>query len=140
MLNEAPAAVPRGFHPLADLTQNQEQFARTRMFSGEGGPVLKVPGLLSLESVRLAGIELNVSELRRYPTDPQQTRFEEELVPFVMLTRLPDGTAILLRNVVSNSGDWQAGELIAVAGEWDEAVEPPPPPELPVKVYKKGER
>lgn len=128
-----------GFHPIADLAAGIGTGENTRRFMGEGTMFLKVPGLKKLEAVHIAGRPMPQSETISYPVDLGM-RQESIEVPLVHLTHLPDGTPVLLRNIISNQGHWQMGMEVAVTGEWDERVPAPkwePPAPEPVK---KGRR
>jgi hypothetical protein len=144
-MNTAVQAPPpnkqnRGFVQIADLFQQEQIRENTRTFMGEGTLFLKVPGLKKLEAVYMGNQQLHRTEVRRYPIDPNHTQFENDELPLIQFTHLPDGTPVLLRSVVTNDGVWQSQAFFSVQGEWDETV---PAPEIPVeevKLPKKGTR
>jgi hypothetical protein len=128
-----PTKANRGFVQIADVFQHEVIRENTRTFVGEGTLFLKVPGLKSLEAVYMGREQLHRTDVRRYPIDPNHTQFENDELPLVQFTHLPDGTPVLLRSVISNDGIFQSGFMFSVQGEWDDAV---PAPEIPVEELK----
>jgi hypothetical protein len=114
--------------------QDQGPTDRTRRFEGEGKPILPVPGLLKLESVRLGTMRLPLEERREFPADDMHLRKVNIGWGVVQLDYLPDNTPVLLRNFSSNDGVWQAHSPVWVTGEWDDAV---PAPEIEAEVEQK---
>ena len=92
---------------------------RTRAFAASGGPLLPVPGLVKLESVRIGDVEIPLTDKRTMWRQKRGKKAEpiEVDVPMVKAVVL-DGQAALARSVYSNHGVWQDGETVYVTGQW----------------------
>jgi topoisomerase IA-like protein len=100
------------------LTAQEQEAQNTRMVEGNGTPFLEVEGLVAVQRIRIGHAELPLTETRQYITDNagNKTTVEE---PIVSLQQHPEsGKPVLLRNVISNDGKWQAGAKIYITGEW----------------------
>lgn len=143
-MNTAPVPAPanqnRGFVQVNDLFQQESIRENTRTFVGEGSLFLKVPGLKKLEAVFMGNENLHRTDVRRYPIDPNHTQFENDELPLIQFTRLPDGTPVLLRSVVTNDGIFQSGVYFSVQGEWEAGSVAPEIPVEELKPPKKGIR
>lgn len=115
------------FHKIQGLTAREAQAANTRVFTGDGSPYLRVPGLLAVEAVRVGNQDIPLFEEREYPKDAQQKRFETKQEPLIALDHADDGTPILLRSILSNDGMWQKGQPVYVTGEWADQPTPAQP-------------
>lgn len=111
------------FHTLSTLTAADQVAGRTREFAGDGSPYLRVPGLVTLEAVRIGTVEIPLTEKRTYPTDGTHKNFEHVDEPLIQLERDHQG-AVLLRSILSNNGLWQSGQPVYVSGTWDDAATP----------------
>lgn len=114
-----PAVIDPGFVPSSIAHQPaQELKGETRVFVGDGGPILAVPGLKSVEQVRINGAIMDLSIVQKIPTTPAQTDFYTHRTPVFMIDG--DGASAVLRRVVqSNDGLWQKGAQVAITGEWE---------------------
>lgn len=116
---------PGRFAPLDALLHQQQESERTRTFIAEGdpktaapgSPLLKVPGLRGLESVRVGMTPIPLTEERLHATRVEHVK-ERVIEPLIRLERLPDGVPVLQRSVLSNDGIWQPGVTVYVTGEW----------------------
>lgn len=107
------------FHPLVGLTEQEQVSANTREFTGDGTPYLKVAALVTLLGVRIGPQDIPLTQEISFPIsagDPP--RMGHETLEIVKREALADGTPVLLRNIASNNGIWQAGVPIYVSGEW----------------------
>ena len=94
--------------------------AESRSFVGDGTPYLAVPGLKKLTGVQVGRVACPLTETRRYPTNPDQTEYEDVEEPLFQLATNPaTGQPTLLRSTNSNHGLWQKGETILVFGDWE---------------------
>lgn len=122
---EAPVSTPSlsgnrrfgMFASLEGLGAKQQLDSNTRFFQGDGSHYLLTPGLRKLTGIRLGSMDMPLTITQRYQTD-LIGNFYDETVPLVIMDTLPDGTPVLLRNVQSNDGIWQVGQIY-VTGEWD---------------------
>lgn len=114
------------FHPLEGLTAAEKREQNCREFEGTGTPYLPVPGLKSLEKVRIGATEIPLSIIERVPVDANATIHEDVTIEMIRLEEGPGGTPVLLRNIKSNDGMWQAGMKIYVTGKWDSGAKVEP--------------
>lgn len=116
------------FHRLDAITKQEKEAANVRVFEGDGSHILRVPGLVTLEGVRVGPQSIPLTEDIEVPVDPQHSRKEIQSVSLVKLEVTPDGEEVLLRSLLSNDGLWQAGAKIYVAGEWAKEKKSTPTP------------
>jgi hypothetical protein len=111
------------FHPVG--LKKEDLAAGGRIFQGDGGHYLRVPGLKRVERVRVGGMELPPVMEFEVPVDVvgeqvTRTKYQE---PTYRLDYDNEGT-LLLRNICSNDGVWQDGAEVIVWGEWEDEKPP----------------
>lgn len=115
------------FHPLVGISEEERSAKNVRQFVGDGTPVLKVPGLKEVTSVRVGTADIPLTMTEQVPIDVDARRHETHEIALIKLDKAPDGTPILLRSIKSNNGMWQAGVPVFVGGKWEgEKVAAPP--------------
>ncbi len=107
------------FAKLPGASPAQNTGGESRSFTGDGTPFLRVPGLQSLESVRVGTADLPRTGEFRFPKTGQKGFFVDSVLPLYELTRDEAGTPFLLRSETSNDGIWQKDFTVYVTGEWD---------------------
>lgn len=123
-----------GFRPLRSVEIHREDMRRTRVVYGDGGPLLRVTGLLEVERVRFRGGEIEPKIVRDMPLDPGLSQFLRIVTDAFRLAYDLDGEPYLERSMWSNDGVWQDGQPFWVTGVYNESLNPPtdaagPPPE-----------
>lgn len=116
------------FHPIAGVPTEERMAKNIRQFVGDGTPLLKVPGLKEVTSVRVGSADIPLSIEERVPTDPDAKLHQTVEVALIKLDKLEDGTPVLMRSVKSNNGMWQNGVAVYVGGKWSGDKEPTAPP------------
>jgi len=71
--------------------------------------------------VRIGNTELPLSIIEQVPLNADANPHEPVKIDLVKVTTGPGGVPVLLRNVKSNDGMWQAGARIYITGDWDDA-------------------
>jgi hypothetical protein len=130
--------LPNMGYPSMEVTEEQrEEVRKTRMFTGTGGPIIPMPGLISISRVAMPGLVMEEYLTREVGIAPQMAQHIPLTVDCYSKIDGADGLPLLARHRWSNDGIWQKGEPIYVTGEWDESVSPataePLPPLEPVK-------
>lgn len=116
--------ISRRFHSLEGLHKDDVLAGNVRVFKGDDGPYLKVPGLMRLEGVRVGEMEIPLEIVQEFPRGTDMTRFDEVPTKLVDFVETAEGEQVLLRSIQSNHGIWQSGVPIYVSGEWDLSVAP----------------
>jgi hypothetical protein len=96
---------------------------RTRHFVGKGTTAMPVPGLRSLEQVRIGPaakvLPTNATKSMQRAKRGKEAKAVEVEVPLVKLIHTPDGIPMLARAIFSNDGIWQDGMDVYVTGDWE---------------------
>ena len=116
------------FHPLVGISEEERSAKNVRQFVGDGSPVLKVPGLKEVTSVRVGTADIPLTMTEQVPIDVDAKRHETHEIALIKLDKAPDGTPILMRSIKSNNGMWQAGVPVFVGGKWGDTKEVTAPP------------
>ena len=115
-----------GFLPIRPVELPPLDPRRTRSFTGDGGALLPVPGLLAVEAVRVGDMDLPDTIAFDVPLDTTHTRHVTLAHKGFRLARDLDGSPVLMRSFYSNQGRWQDGARIDVCGTWDGGEQPVP--------------
>lgn len=115
-------------HPIAGYDRTYENDQRTRVFYGDGGPYLRVPGLLNLERVRIGSIDVPRERIDMVLMDATGKNLAPMRIPLWDVSPAADGVPVLRRGIASNNGLWQEGVAVFLTGDWDESVPLPDPP------------
>ena len=83
-----------------------------------------VPGLVSVEEIRLDGQILPEYTDHSVPKDGTHKNFETIRLPNYQVTRDFRGESILQRGLNSNDGKWQPGSILAIKGVWADSNAP----------------
>lgn len=134
LMEQLPANDAAGFLPIRPAEGPPPDPKRTREFVGDDGYLLRVPGLLRVESVSLDGFELPDTIGYTVPIDAELTRFVGLAYQTYRLTQDLDGTPALQRSQFSNNARWNKNARILVVGDFAEeapALAPAPEEALP---------
>lgn len=121
------------FHPVSGPRTEIELGGDTRVFIPELEPnkahpiELPVPGLLEVHSVRVGDMALPAKHIYDVPDSRNFLKKLTVQMDMYQLAQNYEGKSILLRNMYSNDGRWQAGEKIYVTGVWEDAKAAPAP-------------
>jgi hypothetical protein len=118
------ATIPGLFHAITGITAQEREAKNVREFVADGTPELRVPGLISLESVRIGTTSIPLERDYKLPSNGNFTEKVNITLPQVAHDVTPDGVPILLRSKHSNDGIWQKGAKVYVAGEWESEAQP----------------
>jgi len=119
--------------------------SNVKMVKGTDTTFLPVPGLITLNGLKINGYNVDLKMRYTVPVDVQQTQFETIEEPLAVISEM-DGQKVLLRNLNSNFGIWQADAEFTVIGDWDTVaaasveVEAVADPEPEKKDEKKAEK
>jgi hypothetical protein len=94
------------------------KLAAYRAVESDGGPALRVPGLKTLQGVKVGGVDVPVEIVEQYPT-AVEGQFETVTVKLLALEEDIDGTPMIVRSTKSNFGVWPVG-TVYVSGTWVE--------------------
>lgn len=103
----------------------------TRVFVGNGGNLIMVPGCVAVDSVRVGDQSLPAFLEEQYPMDgSEHPKMETVRLPLYQLIQTEDGAA-LQRSIKTNDGIWQGGVPVYVSGQWGGEVAAPAEAPLP---------
>lgn len=95
------------------------KLAAYRAVESDGGPALRVPGLKTLQGVKVGGVDIPTEMVEQYPT-AVEGQFETVTVKLLALEEDVDGTPMIVRSIKSNFGVWLVG-TVYISGTWAEA-------------------
>lgn len=109
------------FHPNENPSAEDMARGDLRQFTGNGGKLLRVPGLKELTGLKLGNMTVPLSMIHKFKdmSDPEHSKISVDL-PLIQYSTDSDGCPALMRAIFSNDGIWQAGMVINVYGVWDE--------------------
>lgn len=113
------------FAQSAQISKQEALDARTREVKGDGGPFLKVPGLVSIAAIAVMStigrIQLALDETRLVMLNHDE-RQPRGAVHEPLFDLQNEGTpqAVLARSILSNDGNFQKDAAFYVTGEWND--------------------
>lgn len=111
------------FAQSAQISKQEALDARTREVQGDGGPFLKVPGLVTLSAIAVMStigrvpLALDETRLVMINHDERQPR-EAVHEPMFDLQNAGTTQAVLARSILSNDGNFQKDASFYVTGDW----------------------